>query len=161
VPYQVLPTRDSEIVLAVGNDRQFKLLCDEVLGRPEIAADPRFATNVARLEHREILMPLLKAALRTRDAADWQQRLASTGIPTGTVRTVGEALESAEATARGMVSRVDHPKAGPLRLVSSPIRMSGTPVRVPAAPPMLGEHTDEVLRELLGQGSIFTTGTNQ
>lgn len=150
VPYQVLPTRDSEIVLAVGNDRQFKLLCDAVLERPDIAADPRFATNVARLRHREALIPLLTAILATRDAADWQRRLASTGIPTGTVRTVGEALRSPEAAARDMVSTVQHPKAGALELVSSPIRMSGTPVRPPSAPPLLGEHTQEVLRELLG-----------
>jgi crotonobetainyl-CoA:carnitine CoA-transferase CaiB-like acyl-CoA transferase len=150
VPYQVLPTRDSEIVLAVGNDRQFKLLCDEVLERPDIAADARYATNRARLEHRDALIPLLKEVLRTRDAADWQRRLASTGIPTGTVRSVGAALASPEARARGMVTTVQHPKVGRLQLVASPIRMSGTPVRDPAPPPLLGEHTDEVLREIVG-----------
>jgi crotonobetainyl-CoA:carnitine CoA-transferase CaiB-like acyl-CoA transferase len=149
VPYQVLPTADSDIVLAVGNDRQFKLLCDEVLHRPDIAADPRYATNTARIANRETLIPLLKEILRTRPAREWQDKLASTGIPTGTVRKIGEALESPEARARGMVSTVQHPKLGELRLVSSPIRMSGTPVREPKAPPMLGEHTDEVLRELL------------
>ena len=148
VPYQVLPTRDSEIVLAVGNDRQFKLLCDVVLERPEIAADERFSSNVARLKHRDTLIPLLDQVLRTRDAADWQQRLASTGIPTGTVRTVGQALQSIEAQARDMVVTVDHPKIGPLKLVASPIRMNGTPVRVPSPPPLLGEHTEEVLAEL-------------
>lgn len=148
VPYQVLPTRDSEIVLAVGNDRQFKLLCEVVLERPEIAADPRYATNVARIDHRDTLIPLLKDVLRSRDAADWQQRLASTGIPTGTVRSVGAALHSPEAQARQMVDTVQHPTIGPLQLVASPIRMSGTPVAVPRAPPLLGEHTDEVLAEL-------------
>jgi len=148
VPYQVLPTRDSEIVLAVGNDRQFKLLCDEVLQRPEIAADPRFVSNVARLKHRDALIALLKEVLRTRDAVDWQQRLASTGIPTGTVRTVGQALHSPEATARQMVTTVQHPTAGLVQLVASPIRMSGTPVRTPTHPPLLGEHTSEVLAEL-------------
>jgi crotonobetainyl-CoA:carnitine CoA-transferase CaiB-like acyl-CoA transferase len=150
VPYQVLPTRDTEIVIAVGNDRQFKLLCDEVLERPEIAADPRYTTNRARLENRDTLIALLKELLRSRDAADWQRRLASTGIPTGTVRTVGAALASPEAQARDMVTTVRHPTVGPLRLVSSPIRMSGTPVRVPSPPPLLGQHTQEVLRELLG-----------
>ena len=151
VPYQVLPTRDSEIVLAVGNDRQFQALCETVLERPDIAADPHYATNVDRIRNRDTLIPLLKEVLRTRDAADWQQRLASTGIPTGTVRTVGAALASPEATARGMVSTVQHPKAGALKLVSSPIHMSGTPVRAPSPPPLLGEHTEEVLRELLGR----------
>jgi crotonobetainyl-CoA:carnitine CoA-transferase CaiB-like acyl-CoA transferase len=148
VPYQVLPTRDSEIVLAVGNDRQFKLLCDVVLQRPDIASDERYATNVARLKHRDTLIPLLKDVLRTRDAADWQRRLASTGIPTGTVRSVGQALQSPEARARDMVVTVEHPKVGPLKLVASPIRMSGTPVRVPGPPPLLGEHTRQVLEEL-------------
>ena len=147
VPYQVLPTADSEIVLAVGNDRQFRLLCDEVLGRPDIAADQRFATNSARIDNRDLLIPLLTGVLRTRPAREWQDKLASTGIPTGTVRQVGEALESAEARARGMVSEVPHPTLGTVRLVSSPIRMSGTPVREPQAPPTLGEHTQQVLRE--------------
>lgn len=151
VPYQVLPTRDSDIVLAVGNDRQFRLLCEDVLERPDLAADPRFATGTARIEHRDALIPLLKELLAARDAADWQARLASTGIPTGTVRTVGAALRSPEATARAMVSVVQHPTIGPLPLVSSPIRMSGTPIVAPSAPPRLGEHTREVLEELLGQ----------
>ncbi len=151
VPYQVLPTRDSEIVLAVGNERQFKLLCTEVLQRPDIAADERYATNRARIEHRDTLIPLLKDVLRTRDASDWQQRLASTGIPTGTVRTVGAALHSPEATARNMVTTVQHSKVGPLQMVASPIRMSGTPVVEPSPPPLLGQHTQEVLRDLLGQ----------
>ncbi|HSV46247.1 MAG TPA: CoA transferase [Ramlibacter sp.] len=148
VPYQVLRTRSSEIVLAVGNDRQFRLLCEAVLERPEIAADPRYATNRARLDHRDTLIPILEEVLRTRDAAEWQQRLASTGIPTGAVRTVGAALASPEAIARGMVTTVQHPKVGPLKLVASPIRMSGTPVREPSPPPLLGEHTDQVLQEL-------------
>jgi crotonobetainyl-CoA:carnitine CoA-transferase CaiB-like acyl-CoA transferase len=151
VPYQVLPTLDTEIVLAVGNDRQFKLLCDEVLQRPDIAADTRYATNVARLKHRETLIPVLKNVLRTRDAADWQERLARTGIPTGTVRSVGQALRSAEATSREMVVTVDHPTAGPIPMVASPIKMSGTPVRQPSPPPLLGEHTQEVLLEVLGR----------
>ena len=151
VPYQVLPVRDGEIVLAVGNDRQFKLLCESVLEQPALAADARFTTNRARLEHRDTLIPLLSDTLRTRDAADWLARLASTGIPCGQVRSVGAALASPEAKARGMVSTVQHPKLGDVRLVSSPIRMDGTPVREPSPPPMLGEHTAEVLSELLNR----------
>ncbi len=150
VPYQLLATQDADIVLAVGNDRQFKLLCDDVLGRPELAADARFATNAARLQHRDALIPLLEAVLRTQPAAHWQQRLAHTGIPTGTVRSVGQALASPEATARGMVTTVQHPTIGALKLVASPLRMSGTPVRAPVAPPRLGEHTEAILEELLG-----------
>lgn len=147
VPYQVLPTADSDIVLAVGNDRQFRLLCEDVLLHPEWATDERFATNGARILNRDALVALLRDVLRTRPAREWQDRLATTGIPTGTVRSVGAALESGEATARGMVSRVEHPKIGTLRMVASPIRLGGTPVRTPKAPPALGEHTQEVLRQ--------------
>lgn len=150
VPYQVLPTRDSEIVLAVGNDRQFKLLCDAVLERPEIALDPRYATNRSRLDHRESLIARLKEILATRDAAEWQRRLARTGIPTGTVRTVGAALASPEAAAREMIATVQHPTAGTLKLIASPIKMTGTPVVKPLPPPLLGQHTEQVMQELLG-----------
>lgn len=153
VPYQLLPTADADIVLAVGNDRQFRLLCDVVLERPDLAADPRFATNPERLRNRDLLIPLLTSVLRSRPAAVWQQRLATTGIPTGTVRTVGQALRSAEAEARQMVATVDHPLLGPLELVASPIRMSGTPVREPKPPPLLGEHTMQVMQELLRKTS--------
>ena len=147
VPYQLLPTADADIVLAVGNDRQFRLLCEQVLERPEIADDERFATNVARLRHRDTLIALLNDILRTRGAAEWQRRLARTGIPTGTVRTVGEALRSPEAQARAMVDTVVHPTIGPLELVASPIRLGGTPVRRPAPPPRLGEHSEEIRRQ--------------
>ena len=147
VPYQVLPTADTDIVLAVGNDRQFRLLCEQVLLHPEWASDARFATNGARIQNRDALVALLREVLRTRPARDWQIRLATTGIPTGTVRSVGAALESREATARGMVTSVEHPKIGTLRMVASPIRLGGTPVRAPKAPPALGEHTQEVLRQ--------------
>jgi crotonobetainyl-CoA:carnitine CoA-transferase CaiB-like acyl-CoA transferase len=147
VPYQLLPTADSDIVIAVGNDRQFRILCEQVLERPELARDARFVTNACRLRHRDALIDILKTVLATRGAADWQARLASTGIPTGTVRSVGAALRSPEARARDMVATVEHPAVGPLDLVASPIRMSGTPARTTQAPPLLGQHTDEVLRE--------------
>ena len=151
VPYQLLPVRDGEIVLAVGNDRQFRILCDSVLERPEFATDERFATNRARLQYRDQLIPMLREVLRTRDAADWLQRLERTGIPAGQVRSVGAALTSPEAVAREMVTTVPHPLIGELQMVASPIRMNGTPVQTRRPPPLLGEHTQEVLRELLGR----------
>ncbi|HYF17454.1 MAG TPA: CoA transferase [Ramlibacter sp.] len=147
VPYQVLPTADARIVLAVGNDRQFRLLCEQVLERPDLARDGRFTTNAARIEHREELMALLGELFRTRPAGEWQPRLARAGIPNGSVRSVGAALASQEARARGMVTTVEHPTMGPVRMLASPIRLGGTPVRTPSAPPLLGQHTDEVLRE--------------
>lgn len=151
VPYQLLPTQDMPIVLAVGNDRQFKALCETVLDRPDLAADQRFVTNAERIRHRDALIPLLSEVLRTRPAAYWKERLSSTGIPIGAVRTVGQALASPEAQARHMVATVTHPTIGELKLPASPLKLSGTPVRYPSAPPLLGEHTAEVLRELLGR----------
>jgi crotonobetainyl-CoA:carnitine CoA-transferase CaiB-like acyl-CoA transferase len=145
VPYQLLPTADSDIVVAVGNDQQYKRLCEDVLERPDLAANPRFVVNRDRLEHRAELIPLLSDALRTRSAADWLSRLNRAGIPAGAVRSVGAALGSPEAVARGMVQTVVHPTAGELRLVPSPIRMSGTPPRVSLPPPLHGQHTAEVL----------------
>ncbi len=148
VPYQLLPTADSDIVLAVGNDRQFRILCEQVLERPDVARDERFTTNNARIANRESLIRILKEVLRGRSAAEWYRRLSTTGIPTGMVRTVGEALRSPEVAARDMVATVSHPTAGELKLVSSPIRMSGTPVRKPSPPPLLGQHSEEILREM-------------
>jgi crotonobetainyl-CoA:carnitine CoA-transferase CaiB-like acyl-CoA transferase len=150
VPYQVFPTRDRPIVIAVGNDRQFRMFCETVLARPDLAADPRFIANGSRVLHRDALIAALTEVLRERDSADWLARLEQTGIPAGTVRTVGAALESPEAQARNMVTVTRHPTAGEVRMVASPIRMSGTPVVVAAPPPTLGQHTDEVLGELLG-----------
>jgi crotonobetainyl-CoA:carnitine CoA-transferase CaiB-like acyl-CoA transferase len=148
VPYQLLPTADSDIVVAVGNDQQYKRLCEEVLERPDLVADPRFVVNRDRLEHRAQLIPLLSEALRVRGAADWLSRLNRAGIPAGAVRSVGAALGSPEALARDMVQTVVHPAAGELRLVSSPIRMSGTPPRVSLPPPLHGQHTAEVLDQI-------------
>jgi len=150
VPYQVFPTADSEIVVAVGNDKQFSSFCESVLQRPDIAADERYATNGQRVVNRETLISLISGILRTRGSADWLKRLAATGIPTGQVRSVGEALESPEAQARGMVKTMSHPTAGEVRFVGSPIHLIGTPVQQRFPPPTLGQHTEEVLRELLG-----------
>ncbi|CAN5368000.1 CaiB/BaiF CoA-transferase family protein [soil metagenome] len=150
VPYQVFATSDSPIVIACGNDRQFKLLCDKVIDAPALGLDPRFVTNSGRVTHRHELIPQLVAILAAQPAALWLERLDAIGIPAARVRSVGQALESAEATARSMVVEVDHPTAGRVRLVASPLKLSGTPVRAVVAPPLLGQHSAEVLHELLG-----------
>ena len=146
-PQDVFPCADGFVVLAVGNDGQFAKLC-EALGEAQWAQDARFATNPARVTYRETLIPLVQAALVARPTADWLDRFQHAGIPAGKVNTVGEALAHPSAVARNMVVAVPHPTAGEVRLVNSPLRLSATPTAVRRPPPLLGEHTAEVLVEL-------------
>ncbi|MBI4182733.1 MAG: CoA transferase [Proteobacteria bacterium] len=150
VPYQLFEASDGALVLACGNDRQFAVLCGEVLGRAELAADPRFATNRARAENREALVPVLAALFAARPRAHWLAALRAAGVPAGAIREVAEVLAAPEVLARGMVQEVPHPTAGAVRLVASPLKLARTPVREIAPPPLLGEHTDEVLGRRLG-----------
>lgn len=152
VPYQVFATADGNVVLAVGNDRQFAALCRDLLARPELAAEERFATNCARVRHREALLAILRPAIARHSTQFWLSGLRAAGIPCGEVRGVGAALDSPEAAARNMVARVPHPTAGTVALTASPLKLAATPVIAPVAPPLLGEHTDAVLATLLGYG---------
>jgi crotonobetainyl-CoA:carnitine CoA-transferase CaiB-like acyl-CoA transferase len=150
VPYQLFDSRDGRVVVAVGNDRQFAAFCNGVLGRPEIAGDERFATNAARVANREALIALLAPLIAAETTTHWLDRMRDFGIPCAEVRSVGAALSSPEAVARDMVTQVEHPTAGLISLVASPLKLGGTPVAEPVAPPLLGQHTDAVLRERLG-----------
>jgi crotonobetainyl-CoA:carnitine CoA-transferase CaiB-like acyl-CoA transferase len=150
VPVGLFETKTRPLYLACGTDRLFQALCREVLGRPDMAEDPRFADNAARAAHRDALFAHLEETFASDTCERWLERLEAAGLPAGAVRTVAEALESPEVAARGMLAEVEHPTAGALRLVASPLRLSDTPVVKPAAPPLLGQHTEEVLREVLG-----------
>lgn len=145
VPYQVFRSGDRPFVLAAGNDRLFERTC-EVIDRPDLAADPRFATNEARVRNREALIPLLQEIFRTRPAAEWLALLESKAVPCAPVRRLDEVFASPEG--RAMVQEVSDPARGLLRLVADPIRFSGEPAPIRLPPPLLGEHTDDVLREL-------------
>jgi crotonobetainyl-CoA:carnitine CoA-transferase CaiB-like acyl-CoA transferase len=145
VPYQDFETASGRIAVAAGNDGLFRAMC-EVLGLPELSADERFATNAARVEHRTELIPRLQARLRERSAEDWVDALDAAGVPVGKVRTVPDALQAAAAAGQAATLTVEHPSAGPLDLVASPIW--GQARTDPAPPPLLGEHTREILREL-------------
>ncbi|MFN2451878.1 MAG: CaiB/BaiF CoA transferase family protein [Candidatus Dormibacteria bacterium] len=147
VPYQALPTRDGHLMCAVGNDSLWRRFA-AVLGLETLVDDPRFATNPERVRHRDVLLPLLEAALAARGSAEWAELLAAAGVPTGAINTVDAALAHPQVRAREMVLEVDHPTAGPLRLVGSPIRLSEQPPTPTTPPPTLGEHTDVVLEEL-------------
>jgi len=145
VPYQLFGTADRPIILAAGNDRLFERTC-LVIGRPELAADDRFATNAARVRNRGALIPLLSAELEARSAAEWLAAFEEAAVPCAPVRTLDEVFASAEGAAA--IQEIDDPARGLLRLVADPIRVDGRmpPARLP--PPGLGEHTEEVLAEL-------------
>ncbi|KQV55466.1 CoA-transferase [Pelomonas sp. Root1217] len=146
VPYQVFEASDGYLILAVGNDRQFAKFCD-IAGRPEWAADPRFATNSERVRHRAILVPLLEEAMRQRPRADWLAALEAAKVPCGSINSIGEALADPQAQARGAVIPMPHPLTPDLRLIASPMKLSATPVAYRHAPPLLGQHSDELLQE--------------
>jgi formyl-CoA transferase len=149
VPYQTFTTADGWIAVAVGNDRQFARLCS-ALGLPELAEDPRFATNPARVQNREQLVTLLEEIFLTRDTSHWYELLLEADIPVGPINTVDKVLSDPQVLARGMVQEVPHPTAGTVKLVGPPYKLSQTPARVRSHPPLLGEHTAEVLEGLLG-----------
>jgi len=150
VPYQTFPSADMPLVVAVGNDRQFALLCERLLNLPDLVSDPKFATNAARVVNRDELIAILGPIFLTRTAEEWLAELQKAGIPSGAVRTVKQGLHAPETAARGMVQTVDHPTIGDLSLVASPLKLSRTPVVDPRAPPLLGQHSLEVLRDILG-----------
>ncbi|MDR6620455.1 CaiB/BaiF CoA-transferase family protein [Sinomonas atrocyanea] len=146
-PYQAFPTADGWIMVAVGNDGLWRRFTGAV-GRPELAEDPRFRANPLRVAHRDELIPLLEEILRTRPTADWLAALADAGVPVGPIQTVAEAVRDPQVLARGMVAEVEHPTAGRLRTLACPIRLTRTPAAVRTPPPLLGQHSDEVLAGL-------------
>ncbi|MBD9434905.1 CoA transferase [Pseudoxanthomonas sp. PXM03] len=146
VPYQVFAVADGHIIVAVGNDRQFARLCD-LLDEQTLAADARFTTNAERVRCRDVLVPMLQAHFLQRDRRAWLSLLEAAGIPCGPVNDLADVFADPQVRARGMVVEVPHPHAGTLPLVGSPITLSATPVESPRAPPLLGQHTDNVLRE--------------
>ena len=156
VPYDTFDARDGPFVLAVGNDDQWRRFC-AAAGMADLAADERFATNPQRVAHRHLLLPIVAGVIETRDRADWTERLRQAGVPCGPVRTVGEALDDLQLQARGMVTAVQHPAAGELRLVGSPIKLSGSTARADRPPPTLGEHTDAILTKELGFSAAQVT----
>jgi crotonobetainyl-CoA:carnitine CoA-transferase CaiB-like acyl-CoA transferase len=146
VPYQDFATGSGRIAVAAANDGLFRALCAAV-GLPELSGDERFATNAGRVENRAELIPQLEARFEQRSAEEWLAELDAAGVPCGKVRSVPDALASAEAAGRAATMRVDHSAAGPLELVASPI-WGPTDPDAALPPPLLGEHTTEVLREL-------------
>jgi len=149
VPYTAYPTRDDMIAVAVGNDGQFAKFA-AVLGHAEWAADPRFTKNPDRVGNREAIDALITAELKREGAEHWIEQLTAAGIPCGRINSVAQALAAPHAVAREMVTAVEHPTAGTVKMLGIPFRFSDTPASIRRAPPLLGQHTEAVLREELG-----------
>ena len=147
VPYQVFEVADGHLILAVGNDGQFLRFC-EVAGCAELAADARFAVNANRVRHRETLVPLLAQRLLLRTRADWLAALEAAKVPCGPINDLVDVFADPQVQARSMTVRLEHPLTDTLELVASPMKLSATPVQVYRPPPLLGQHTDEVLASL-------------
>jgi len=152
VPYTTYPTADGMIAVAVGNDAQFARFA-ETAGHAEWARDARFATNPERVAHRDALDGLIAQALKGGRTAAWIEKLRAVGVPCGPINSVAEALNDPHTLARDMVRAVRHPTAGELKMVGIPFRLNGTPAAIRRAPPLLGQHTEEVLSEELGMSA--------
>jgi crotonobetainyl-CoA:carnitine CoA-transferase CaiB-like acyl-CoA transferase len=150
VPYQPFRTKDGAVILACGNDNLFRKFCDAA-GQSALAGDARFASNGKRVENRAELTRLLGEVFRGRTTAEWVDLLEKAGVPNGPINDIAQVYEEPQVKARGIRVEMDHPVAGRLPTVASPMRFSATPVEYRRAPPVLGQHTDEVLRELLGK----------
>lgn len=148
VPYQTFPTADGWIIVAAGNDNQFKQFV-QAGEEPELAEDPRFCTNPLRVEHRQVLIPLLETMTRKKTKREWLSLLEQAKVPAGPINNLKEVFENDQVKARGLQVEVPHPTAGQMKLVASPIHMTQTPTEIRLAPPTLGEHTDTILRERL------------
>jgi len=148
-PYETFKTKDGYLNLAVGNDKLWLSFC-ELINRPDLKSDERFTTNPKRVACRNILFPILSEIFSTRSTAEWISLLEKAGIPAGPIFTVEEVLEHEQTKAREMVVAMEHPKAGRIRLTGIPIKLSDTPGKIKTPPPVAGQHTEEILRNVLG-----------
>jgi crotonobetainyl-CoA:carnitine CoA-transferase CaiB-like acyl-CoA transferase len=146
-PYQAFGTADGFVMVAVGNDGLWRRFAPAA-GLGELLQDDRFGTNPLRVEHRDTLIPLIEKALSARSTGEWVRRLDEAGVPVGPIQTVDEVAHDPQVLARGMINELEHPTAGTLRTVGCPVRLTATPPAVRTAPPLLGQHTDDVLAEL-------------
>jgi formyl-CoA transferase len=150
VPYQTFACADGHIIVATGNDGQYQKFV-EAGGRPKLGLDERFATNPLRVKNRDVLVPILAEMVKEKPRDEWIALLESVGVPCGPINDLGEVFANEQVQAREVAIELPHPKAGKVKLVRNPIRMSATPATSDKAPPLLGQHTDEVLRDVLGR----------
>ncbi|KAF9165003.1 hypothetical protein BGX20_000753 [Mortierella sp. AD010] len=149
VPYQVLPTNDSHIMIGAGNDGQFKILCS-VLGLESLCETPAYKTNKDRVRNRKELIAILTERLKTKPNAEWLKALEGRGIPFAPINNIAQTFEHPQVIARGLVQEVEHPTAGKIKLTGPAVKYSETKPSIRSPPPLLGQHTDEILRDVLG-----------
>jgi crotonobetainyl-CoA:carnitine CoA-transferase CaiB-like acyl-CoA transferase len=149
VPYQVMPAADGYFMLAVGNDGQYGRFC-EVIGRPDLATDPRYATNTARVAHRDELVPQLQAVLRSKPAVQWLDALEKAVVPANPVNRIDQVFDDPQVQARGLRIELPHASGTPVAVVRNPLKFSATPLQYTHAAPELGQHTRDVLQDVLG-----------
>ncbi len=157
VPYQDFPTADGDFILTVGNDSQFRKFC-EVAGLTALADDPRFSSNKARVAHRGELIPLIRQATVFKTTAEWISALEQAGVPCGPINDLAQVFADPQVQARGLRFELPHALAGSVPQVASPIRLSATPIQHRNAPPLLGEHTEQVLQQWLGMSPEQISG---
>ena len=153
VPYQDFPTADGDFILTVGNDSQFRKFA-EVAGQPGWADDPRFVSNKQRVANRAVLVPLIRQATVFKTTAQWVEQLEAVGVPCGPINELAQVFADPQVQARGLAFELPHVLAGLVPQVGSPIKLSETPVEYRRAPPLLGEHTQEVLARVLGVTTV-------
>jgi crotonobetainyl-CoA:carnitine CoA-transferase CaiB-like acyl-CoA transferase len=152
LPYQTFRTKTRDLALAVGSQKLWKIFCP-VIGCPGLADDPRFRTNAERNRNRASLVATLQQVFLSRTYEEWESLLSTNGIPVGAINNLAQVVDHPQVKARGSIVEIEHPRAGKMRVVGVPVRLSATPGSVRTPSPALGEHTDEVLRGLLGLGA--------
>jgi len=148
VPYQPFRSSDGEVIVACGNDNLFRKFCDAA-GCPELVQDPRFASNGKRVENRAEITRLIQEIFRNKTTAEWLELLEDAGVPNGPINDIAQVFQEPQVKARGVKIELEHAAAGKLPLVASPMRFSATPLEYRLPPPLLGEHTDQILKEIL------------
>ena len=151
LPYQTFRTATRDLAIAIGSQKLWKIFCP-LIGHPEIIDDPKFIDNAARIANRDALIQLVQHAFLTKSYEEWEQILLKAGIPVGAVNNLQEMLDHPQVAARGAMVDTEHPRAGPVKLVGVPVKLSRTPGAIRSPSPMLGEHSAETLREVLGMG---------
>ncbi|OZI24495.1 CaiB/BaiF CoA transferase family protein [Bordetella genomosp. 7] len=157
VPYQVFAASDGHLIVATGNESQYRAYCNAI-GAPELGDDPRFATNKLRVTHRDELVPLLAGIMKQGRRDDWIARLEAAGVPCGPINNIAQAFAHPQAQARQLRREMPHPLGGTASVTASPLRFSASPVVYRSAPPLLGQHTAEILRDVLGRTAGQTNG---
>lgn len=148
VPYQVFPCKDGFLMIGVGNERQFATFTKEILSQPTLASDPRFSSNAARVANRSEMVKIIEDVLLEKNREHWLEKLTGLGIPFGPINNIKQTFEHPQAVARGLVSEVDHPRAGKIKMVSPAVNYNGQRMPIRRPPPWLSQHTTEVLEEL-------------